>query len=82
MTPAQKRALHQKGRQRRKKNADKVENLSGANSNAAAKEKARKELIGTRGVSVIGKDGKKQKDVKGKGKATSQTEQNGVRFKL
>ena len=82
MTPAQKRALHQKGRQQRKKNADKVDKLSGANSNAAAKEKARKDLIGTRGVSVIGKDGRKQKDVKGKGSKNADSAQNGVRFKL
>lgn len=84
MTPAGKRALRQKRRQARKRNAEKVDKLSGAA--AREKEKARQKLVGNRGVTVIGKDGKKQKPVKGKsaekGNRPDSSSQNAVKLKL
>jgi len=82
LTPSAKRSLRQKSRSNRKRNAEKADKLSGGGA-AKEKENARRKLVGNRGVTVIGKDGKKQKSVvKGKQQKSEAVAQNGVRLKL
>ncbi|GAA5983381.1 hypothetical protein JCM5350_003092 [Sporobolomyces pararoseus] len=65
LTPAQKKALRQKERTERKSVHEKVERIKDAKLKKRGikgeKERAREQLVGTKGVTVIGKGGKEEK---------------------
>jgi U3 small nucleolar RNA-associated protein MPP10 len=65
LTPAQKKALRQKERTERKSVHEKVERIKDAKLKKRGikgeKELAREQLVGTKGVTVIGKGGKEEK---------------------
>ncbi|GAA5999900.1 uncharacterized protein JCM10292_003528 [Rhodotorula paludigena] len=65
LTPAQKKALRQKGRQERKWRAERAERILASQERKKGargeKEAAERKLIGTKGVTVLGKGGKEKK---------------------
>lgn len=65
LTPAQKKALRQKERTERKSVHEKVERIKDSKLKKRGikgeKERAREQLVGTKGVTVIGKGGKEEK---------------------
>ncbi|GAA5923512.1 rRNA-processing protein MPP10 [Sporobolomyces koalae] len=65
LTPAQKKALRQKERTERKSVHEKVDRIKDAKLKKRGikgeKERAREQLVGTKGVTVIGKGGKEEK---------------------
>jgi len=68
LTPAQKKTLRQKERTERKSVHDKVDRIKDAKLKKRGikgeKERAREQLVGTKGVTVIGKGGKEEKGSK------------------
>lgn len=76
-TPAQKRAARQKRRKQRAAMAEKADKFAHAKGIKGDKERAQQALIGTKGVTVLGKGGRELKAEKGKGTKRKRGDEDG-----